>query len=318
HEKLKQIYKTNQNVFILTSSGTGAVECGLLNVVDRDDKVLVVENGDFGSRLFKQASLYSDNVEVLKFEYGKGAVPEQVKAEIDKFKPDVFAIVHNDTSTALENKVRDVSSYASDAGALIFVDSVSGLAGTQMDFDGWKIDVCASGAQKCIGGPAGLSFVAASDKALEKARRIPQKSHYFNFGKFAKNVEKSQTPNTPAVYSFYSLQVALSEVLAEGLDARIARHKQLSGFVQKSLENLGFELFTEEGYRSQTVTAFKHDKIEDIRKALSVDCGFFIAGGQADLKGKIGRVANMANITQEDLQVLMEALEACKKKAEGK
>ncbi len=314
-DKLKKIYKTEQNVFILTSSGTGAVECGLLNLVDRGDKVLAIDNGDFGKRAGEQAKLYSDKVEVISIPYGKGAHVEEVRAKIDEFKPDVVAVVHNDTSTAIENPVRAICAYAYESGAMTFVDSVSGLGGSELNFDAWKIDVCASAGQKCIGAPAGIAFVAASTRALEKAKKIPKKSIYFSFEKFAKSADKGETPNTPTISGFYALQVALGEVLAEGLDARIARHKAASVFVQKSLEWLGFELFAEDGYRSSTVTAFKCDKAEELRKVLSGDYGFNIAGGQADLKGKIARISNMANITQKDLASLMEALGAAKKKA---
>ncbi len=312
--KLKKVYKTEQNAFILTCSGTGAIECGVLNIVDRGDKVLAIDNGDFGRRLGDQAKLYTDKVEVMAIPYGKGAHLEEVKAKIDGFKPDVVAVVHNDTSTSVENPVRGICAYAHEAGAMTFVDSVSGLAGADLSFDAWKIDVCASAAQKCIGGPAGIGFVAASARAMEKAKKIPAKSTYFSLPKFAKSAEKGETPNTPNISGIFAIQAALDEVIKEGLDARVQRHKDLSNFVQKSLEGMGFELFTEAGYRSSTVTGFKSDKSEEIRKVLSSEYGFNIAGGQADLKGKIARIGNMANATKKDLAPLMEALEAAKKK----
>ncbi|MBI3588019.1 alanine--glyoxylate aminotransferase family protein [Candidatus Micrarchaeota archaeon] len=309
HGNLQGIFQTKQRVFLLSSSGTGANEAALANIIGPDDRVLCVSNGEFGQRLCEQSKLYSQNVEVLDFGWGAGAHADKVAERIDSFKPDIVTVVQNDTSTGVQNPVKEISFAAKAAGALVVVDSVSSLGGADLRFDEWGIGACASAAQKCIGGTPGLSFLAVSDEAWEKiAARKSIPTFYFNLPRYERFwTTVAETPFTPAISPAFALDVALQELHAEGLESSFARHAKAADSVRKVVAELGYELFAEEGYRSNTLTAFWAEGAQAKKQAL-LQAGFEIGAGFKDYKDKLLRIGHMGRFDELRLQELLEAL----------
>ena len=310
--KAKQIFLTQKTVFVLSNSGTGALDAVFQNLFKAEDKVLTLENGDFGKRWGDACKIYSKNAVHAKLDWTKGIHVEDAKALIDQHSPNWIVVVHNETSTGGKNPVKEIAAYAKAHNCGVIVDSVSGLAGDELRFDDWGIDACVTSGQKCIGAPAGLSLVALSDFACETYRAMPARSYFFDFKRFEKSAAKNETPATPAIPGFFQLNAALSEVIDEGVEARWRRHHAMAEFTRKNVEDLGYKLFMEEGYQSETVTAFSSSKVPETRKAVKA-AGFVIARGMGDYQEKIMRIAHMANITTQGLSDLFDALAKAKK-----
>ena len=166
---------------------------------------------------------------------GKGINPDLVREHIEEYKPTFVAMVHNDTASTVENPIKEVAKIAHEAGAFLYVDSVSGLGGTRFEFDNWHIGACASSAQKCIGGPSGISFLALSDTAIERnSKLLTPRSYYLDLKKYLKFSDKDEHPTTPNIAGFYCLEQALREVETEGIDERIMRHERLAAICSRA------------------------------------------------------------------------------------
>lgn len=308
-EKAKKVFKTNGDVFLITASGTGGIEAALASMLAKNDKMLCVENGVFGKRFGDAAGIYCDGVEPLKFEYGKGADVERVKAAIDGSNATLFGMVYNDTVPGVGNRVEPIVRHAKKKGMLVIIDAVSALAGFPFEMDAWGVDVCITASQKCIAAPPGIALIAASAAATEKIGKNDVRSYYFDLRRYAKYAHEAETPFTPAVSTLFALDVALDVLFAEGLERRIARHAQAGAYVRGELARLGLELFVERGYESNTLTAFKTGDADRIKNELKQKYDYDIAGGYAELKGKMLRIAHLGNFEMKRLESLIAALE---------
>lgn len=319
-EGLKEAYKAKEGEVLLFSvPGTGAIDAALANTILDSDRVLAFDNGDFGRRICENAQLYAKpgQFKAVRVENGKGLHIEQVRKEIDEFKPTYIAVVHNDTASTVLNPIKDIAKAAQDAGAFLMVDSVSGLGSTPLEFDSWKIGACASAAQKCIAGPAGMSFLALNKEAIERiGKQAKPRSYYFDLKKYLSYVQKNEHPNTPSLAGFFGLEKALAELAAEGMDARIKRHEKMAQFVAGRLEKMAAPFFIEEGYRSRSVTGIKTDKSPALRSKMK-EKGYLLSGGMADYKDKVLRVAHMANMDEQGLGKMLDSLEASIKETGG-
>jgi predicted phosphoserine aminotransferase len=304
--KLRQVFFTPSRVYISTSSGTGLQEAAIRNIVAR--QVLCCVNGAFSQRWYEVALANGKEVARLDAEWGQAIKPGMVNAALAAGGFDALAIVHNETSTGVASPIEEIAALVHERypDVMILVDAVSSLGGAKLDFDDWGLDVLLTSSQKCLAVPPGLSFTAVSDRALEKARGVPNRGLYFDFVDLEKYLLKNQTPSTPAISLMWALDVALDRMLAEGLEARFERHAQMANRVWAwALAN--FDLFAEEGYRSQTVTCIKNTRGLDI-KALNAylrSKGMQIGDGYGDLKGSTFRIAHMGEITLADVETLL-------------
>jgi len=319
-EGMKAAYGAKEGEVLLFSvPGTGAIDAALANTILDSDRVLAFGNGDFGRRICENAQLYAktDQFKAVKVENGKGLHIEQVRKEIDEFKPTYIAVVHNDTASTVLNPIKDIAKAANDAGAFLMVDSVSGLGSTPLEFDSWKIGACASAAQKCIAGPAGMSFLALNQEAIGRISKQPKpRSYYFDLKKYLSYVQKNEHPNTPSLAGFFGLEQAIAELNAEGMDARISRHEKMAQFVAGRLEKMSAPLFIEQGYRSRSVTGIKTDKSPALRVKMK-EKGYLLSGGMGDYKDKILRVAHMANMNEQGLGRMLDSLEGAAREVGG-
>lgn len=304
--KLRQVFFTHSRVYVSTSSGTGLQEAAIRNCVAR--RVLCCVNGSFSERWSKVAVANGKEATRLDAEWGRAIKPAAIETALAKDDFDAIAIVHNETSTGVASPVKDIAAMMHDRypDMTLMVDAVSSLGGDKLDFDSWGLDVLLTSSQKCLAVPPGLSFAAVSDRALAKAQTIPNRGLYFDFVDLEKYLIKNQTPSTPAISLMWALDAALDRILAEGLDARFDRHARVADRV-RAWATEQFDLFAEEGYRSQTVTCVTNTRNVDVK---SLDTflkskEMQISDGYGKLKGSTFRIAHMGEIRMSDVNELL-------------
>ena len=301
-EKTQQVFQTKNDVVTLSSSGTGAVEASVVNLIKKGDKVIIPVNGEFSSRLSQMIEWQGANVIKLETTPGTNATLEQVKEAFDNNKDvKAFYVVHNETSTGTQVKYLDkISELTSRNDSYYVVDSVSILGGVELPVDKWNIDVCMTGSQKALAAPPGISPISVSPRAKKYMIENPPPTMYFNLARYFKYYEESkQTPFTPALPLLYAFREALRMILEEGMDARIKRHKICSDALYSGLSAIGLTPFAKEEDRSITIIALNYlDGLEDntFRNTLAKKFRVLVAGGFGNLKGKVFRVGCMGEV----------------------
>ncbi len=305
--KLRTVMGTGSRVYITASSGTGLHEAAVRNCVA--ERVLVCVCGAFGQRWFNVAESNGVPTDRLEAELGQPNRPEEVGEALQRQRYDAVAVVHNETSTGVENPVAEIAAAvrAVDPDIQIFVDAVSSAGGVAMEADAWGLDVLLTSSQKCFALPPGLAFASVSDRALERAAQVPHRGWYFDFLLLEKYLtERSSTPATPAVGLLYALDLQLDRMLSEGLRERYARHEALAERT-RAWASEHFDLFAESGYRSRTVTTITNTREIDV-PALNDHLAkheMTIANGYGPLKGKTFRIGHMGETQLADLEALL-------------
>ncbi|MCR4317278.1 MAG: alanine--glyoxylate aminotransferase family protein [Planctomycetes bacterium] len=299
--KLKKLLFTDQNVFLVTSSASGMMEAALRNCVTK--RVLVCTCGAFSERWYEMAALNSRQADAYRAEWGKPNLPEKIDEYLASGKYDAVALVHNETSTGVMNPIEEIAKVIKKYEDVQFlVDSVSSMSAYPIKVDELGIDVLLAGTQKAFALPPGLTVAAVSERAIARAKTIPDRGYYFNFPDMKKYDEKYQTPNTPAISMIFGLDYQLERFFEEGLNARFQRHRDL----QKRAHEWGsqyFELFAPEGYRSVTLTVFKKPgwfDTKEVNKFLATR-GFVVADGYGDIKDATWRLAHMGDTKVAEL-----------------
>jgi aspartate aminotransferase-like enzyme len=320
---LKWLHQTQNDVLILTASGTGAMEAGIINVLSPGDRVLVGENGKFGERWVKVCQAFGVNTEVISAEWGKPLDPNAFKAalEADASKTIKAVIVtHSETSTGILNDLQTIAGYVKAHGqALTIVDAVTSLGACSVPIDEWGLDVVASGSQKGYMIPPGMGFVAMSDRAWKAYETATIPKFYLDLGFYRKDAAKNTTPFTPPVSLFFALQVALKLMREEGLESIFARHTQLQQATRAAMKALNLPLFAADDCASPAVTAVMPQTIdaEVIRSVMRKQFDIALAGGQDHLKGKIFRIGHLGFVSNRDILTAIAALEATLAKQGG-
>lgn len=311
-EGLAYVFQTKNDIFILASSGTGAMESSIVNLLSPGDKVIVVKGGKFGERFEEICQSYGVNSITLDVEWGQAVDPEQIKKLLKENK-DIKAVYTTlcETSTGVLNDIRAIGEIVSKTAAVLVVDAISGLGSVNLKTDEWKIDVVVAGSQKGLMIPPGLSFVSVSAKAwrLVETAKLPR--YYFCWKAAKKAADKDDTPWTPAVSLVIALVESLKIIKQDTLEGVLARHKKMADAVRAAASALGLGLFAPNA-ASDAVTAIKLPENidgEKLVKAMRDTYGVGIAGGQEGLKGKIIRIATMGFMTQWDVIVAISCLE---------
>ncbi|MDD5634378.1 MAG: alanine--glyoxylate aminotransferase family protein [Candidatus Omnitrophica bacterium] len=310
-EKLKKVFCTANPVFIFASSGTGAMEVSVVNLLSKGDKALVVRGGKFGERFGEICQAYGVEVVAYDIESGKAADPAMIKKLLKDNKG--IKVVYStlcETSTGVVNDIKGIAKEVAATDAVLVVDAVSGLSADELKTDEWGVDVVVSGSQKGLMLPPGLSFLSLSKKAekLVETSNIPK--YYFSLKAAIKAYAKNDTPWTPAVSLVIGLNGALDMMLQEGVDNIVARHARLAKATRAAVKALGLELFAVNP--SNAVTAVKVPQGVDggaIVKKMRDEQSITIAGGQSELKGKIFRVAHLGYMDEYDIIASIAALE---------
>jgi len=315
-EKSQGLFYTIYRVFLTASSGTGLQEAAIRNFVNR--RVLSVVNGAFADRWYEVAMSNGKDAEKLSFDWDTPASPDRVAETVKKGGFEALTIVHNETSTGMENPVREIAEAVSAASpdTLIFVDAVSSLAGAKIEMDAWGLDMVLTSSQKCLALPPGLALGAVSDRAMKKAESVENRGWYFDILRMEKHRNKDSSPATPAMSLIYALDYQLDRIFAEGLENRFARHSAMAKRVQGWAEAHDLSMYAPEGFRSQTVTTIKNDRgfsVADLNAFLK-QREMRIANGYGQLKDKTFRIAHMGETQLEDIEDLLSAMEEFLKK----
>ncbi|MGO1060748.1 pyridoxal-phosphate-dependent aminotransferase family protein [Planococcus sp. FY231025] len=311
--KLKKVFGTEQEVMILTGSGTAGLETAVVNTVAPGEEVAVVVTGAFGDRFVKICKAYGLETHVLDVEWGKALDPEAVKAFLEEHGSikAVFA-TYCETSTGVLNPVEELARVVRNVSdALIIVDGVSCVAGVETRMDDWGIDVMVTGSQKAFMLPAGLAFIAASERAWKKIEANPQPRFYLDLIKHRDNIEKDTTPFTPALSILFGLQQVLALMEEEGLENVYARHNLMMKMTRAAFKAHGIPLLTEDAAASPTVTAVRPDDFnpEAFRKVMKKEFAMELAGGQQELAKKIFRIGHMGYCSPADMLQAIAAME---------
>ncbi len=315
-QDLKWLFQTQEDVFIYTSSGTGAMEAAIYNLVNPGDKVLSLVIGNFGERWAKIAESRGANVEKLSVDWGCAINPQDLKEKLasDKNKEIKFVtLTHNETSTGVTNDLKALNDIIQEHGALSIVDGITSIGALPFNMDEWGIDVIVSGSQKGFMIPPGLAFLACSQKAWKVYEQCKYPSFYFDFAAYKKNTQKDTTPYTPAVSLIAALSETLKMMKEEGLDNIHKRHAKIASGLRAAVEAIGLELFVkDERVRSDVIVAIQPPadiSVADIRKGLKDDFDIVVADGQGELKGKIFRIGNLGFVCERDMLATIGALE---------
>lgn len=313
-EDLKHVFQTKNEVFILTSSGTGGVECAVDNIINPGDKALVPVFGVFSERLTEKIKRRKGVPIVLNLPWGTAPKASEIKKAVEK-EPDVKAIfiVYNETSTGVTvRELPEIGRIAKENNVLFVVDAVSILGGEELPVDDWNVDICVTGSQKCLACPPGLALVSASQKALEKAAKTENRPLYFDFLQMKDFAAKKETPFTPAIPLFYALNEALKIVREEGLEKRFERHRHCAEAFYNAIEAFGLTILPKEReIRSNTVIAVEvPENVNEgaVRDAMKNKYNVLIAGGMGKLKGKIFRIGCMGVVSQAEVLATINAL----------
>jgi aspartate aminotransferase-like enzyme len=318
-EKMKQVFQTKNDLYLLTGSGTGGLEAAVVNMLSPKDKVLSVSIGVFGDRWATIAKTFGAEVISLKFEWGKAADPAAVKKAI-KDNPDVKAVLvtHNETSTGVTNDLGAIAKVVKEAGKLLLVDAISSMSSIDLPVDKWGCDVVVTGSQKGWMVPPGMAMVSVSPTAWKAFEQAKMPRFYWDFGKAKSYLEKGENPWTPAISVVYAFSVALEMIMKEGIQSVFARHAHIGQMTRDGIKALGLPLFADPKYASNTVTAVGIPAGLDgkkFRQLLQSEYGIVIVGGQQTLDGKIMRIGHMGLVTEKDIKDLLAAMKATLPKA---
>ncbi len=303
----KEVFRTENDLFILASSGTGAMEMALTNIVNPGEKIIVCTVGKFGERWQEIAKAIGAEIVLVSGEYGDFYTPEMVEKAL-KENPDAVAVFTtlSETSTGTVMDIEGISKVVKAAGKLIAVDGISGLVAEPCETDKWGLDIVVSGSQKGFMLPPGLAFITVSKAAIEKAQNTKTTSFYFNLKKYLKD----PLPWTPAVNLIYQQRLAVEMLLKEGMENVWARHAVMGKVTREAIKAMGLELFSKRP--GNVLTSVKVPEGVPGGKIVSImrdEYGVTIAGGQGTMKGNIFRIAHLGYMSDYDVVIALTALE---------
>ena len=310
--KLKQVFLTNNRVFVSGSSGTGLWEGASRNCIRDDRKALHLIGGAFSDRWAKISEANGKQVDTIEVAWGEAHTAQMVEDALKQNTYDAVCVVHNETSTGVTNPLKEIGEVVKQyEDTLLLVDTVSGFLGTELRTDEWGIDVALTSSQKAFALPPGIAFASISDRVLERAKAIKHRGYYFDFLEIEKSLQKNNTPSTPPISLMYAADKQLDDILAEGLENRWARHQQMRDVTHQWALERDFGLFAQAGYRSNTVTTIDNTRgidVNDMAKFMAGK-GFAMDKGYGKIKGKTFRIAHMGDMQPAVLEEVLTGLD---------
>jgi serine---pyruvate transaminase len=312
-QRLREVFRTEQDVLVFTSSGTGAMESAVSNLGTRDGRVLVVSAGHFGERWAAIAGAYGCEVEHLRYAWGENPSPDDLASRLAELGGEtVVLLTQSETSTGVVADVQALAAACRGTGSVAVVDAISSLGAVPLEVDEWGIDVAVSGSQKALMTPPGLALVSVSQAAWRRREQGDLPRFYFDWERTRKAQERPLPAFTPAVSLVAGLDVALGLLLEKGLDAAFEHHARLGRACREGVKAMGLELFSPDDDRSAVVTAIRApDGVEsgEIVAKLRERFGITIAGGQGELRDKIFRIGHIGYIDVFDVSAALAGLE---------
>jgi aspartate aminotransferase-like enzyme len=312
-ELAMKLFYTKNQIILSSSSGSGLMEGSIRSCTRK--RAAVFSIGAFGDRWYKMAQVNNIPADKIGVEWGQATTPELVDETLATGKYDVMTITHNETSTGVMCPVEEIAEVVKKKypDVVWCMDTVSSMGGTKIDVDGLGVDVCITSTQKAIGLPPGMSLCSVSEKALEAARQVEFRGMYLDLLALYDYIQKKdhQYPSTPSLPHMFALHYQLNRIVnEEGLENRFARHLEMANRVREWAKT-HFELFGDERYLSNTVTAIKNVKeisVADLNKKLG-ERGIMISNGYGALKEKTFRIAHMADCTLPEINEVLGHIE---------
>jgi aspartate aminotransferase-like enzyme len=318
-DQLKTFVGTKNDVLLLASSGTGAMEAAVSNLTSPGDRVLVLSAGKFGERWVALAKAFGCAVDVVSAPYGQTFSLDEVRKAL-KIETRAVFMQATESSTGVRHDVKGVAELLkkADSGALLVVDGITGLGTTHFDVDGWGVDVIIGGSQKAVMIPPGLAYLSVSDRAWEAMEISLNPRYYFDLRKERKNAHKGESSYTPAVALIAGLGAALDFIaaqgggdLAAGRDALIDNAEKCAAMTRAAVEAMGLKLFAPESPAAAATAVLPPAGVDSgvVVKELKNRFGAVITNGQGEMKGQIFRVAHIGLFDYMDTIAIIGALE---------
>lgn len=300
---LQYLFQTQNPVFILSSSGTGAMEFSVTNLLSNGERALYINGGTFGERWGDICRKHGVVTSEIKLSLGKSVECSQIEKALDADKTiKVLFATQNETATGALTDIESVGKVAKKHGVLFVVDAVSSLGVQKMPQDEWGVDVLLTSSQKALALPPGLGFVSFSERAIEKARVAKPKTLYFDVFEYLKDWERNQTPFTPPISLIYQLELRLRKIKETGLENFQNEYLEKTNYLRQGIKSLGLEFAAD--VFSNCVTGVKApegiDALEIVR--IMDEHQIAIAPSPGNLKTKLFRVGNFGNINQPDIE----------------
>ena len=306
-KKLQDLFYTKNNILLSTSSGSGLMEGSIRSCTLK--RAAVLSCGSFGDRWYKMGVLNGVPADLFKVELGKAIEPEMVDKVLSTNKYDTVMVTHNETSTGIANPIKEIGEVIKKYDDIVYcVDAVSSAGGMKIEVDQSNIDICLTSLQKALGLPPGMSLCTFSEKAKERAKKVPNRGYYFDLLAIYEYIQNKnyQYPSTPSLSHMFALNFQLEKILKEGLDNRFKRHEEMANLVRDWAQE-HFQIFTNVNYLSNTLTVIKNTQgisVSNLNKKLQ-ERGFLIANGYGDLKEKTFRISHMGDYTLQDVNELL-------------
>lgn len=310
-EGIKTVFETKEDVFILTSSGTGAMETAVVNTLSPGDKVITINGGKFGERWGNICKAYGVVYKDIILEWGADFTKEQLADEL-KANPDVKAVFTtlSETSTGAIYDIKGFGEVVSGTDGILVVDGISGVGATPCPMDEWKVDVLVTGSQKSFMIPPGLAYIAFSQKAWKMVETSKLPKFYFDARKARKNLEKKTTPWTPAISLVIQQKKALEIINGMGLPKLFEHHRILGDATRAGVKAVGFKLLAVNP--GNILTAVKVPAgVDGVKLVKTMQSKYmaYIAGAQDPNKGKFFRIAHLGYMGGFDVITALSALE---------
>ena len=315
-EGLKKLFGTKNDVLMLASSGTGAMEAAIANLFSPGDKALVINGGKFGERWLNISNAYGLNPIEMKVPWGQAVKVADVEKQL-KANPDVRGVMiqASETSTTVLHPVKEIARLTKN-GPLLLVDGVTAVGVVPMPVDEWAIDVLVTGSQKALMLPPGLGFIALSDRAWEKTKTAKLPRFYFDLNLERKNQQKGSGAFTPAVSLIFGLRASLHMIQREGIENVYARHARLCRATRAAATALGLKLLAPDSPSPAATGIYLPDGIDadQVLDYLRDRMNVTLAEGQDQLKGKAIRIAHIGYMGAFDVITAIAALEMALRK----
>ncbi|HVR39047.1 MAG TPA: alanine--glyoxylate aminotransferase family protein [Thermoanaerobaculia bacterium] len=307
---LKSLFATRQDTFVITASGTGVMQAALENCVAR--RVLVTTCGAFSERWYSIAESLGLEVDRLDAGWGNAVDPDALATHMERHRThyDAVTITHNETSTGVTNDVAALAAVVHDESpdTLVLVDAVSSLGGMPVLFDDWKLDVCLASVQKGLALPPGITVVATSQQALDRAKKHPYRGTYFDFLAYKQKADEDSVPSTPSLPHFFALAKQLDAILGEeGLEARFERHRRMRDITIERTSRFAKLAAVDPAHASTTVSALSAINPDAIRAEMKKR-GYTLGGGYGQWKDTTFRIGHMGDVTIEALEEMLDVL----------
>ncbi len=313
-EGLQYVLQTKNDIMVFASSGTGAMEASVSNIISPGDKVITVNGGKFGERWGQICRAYGADVDEIMLEWSTPVPPGEIEKRLTDDVKAVY-ITLSETSTGVLTDVKSIARLVGKTNAVVVVDTISGVVADDIRTDEWGVDIAVGGSQKGLMIPPGLGFASVSGKAWKLAEESKSPKYYFSFAKAKKSLAKFDNPFTPAVTLIRAMRESLSMIREAGLENLLATYAKFARAIRAAAEALNLEMFAKSP--ANCVSAIKVPEGidgQEIVKVLREEMGVTFAGGQESLKGKVIRIATMGYQTQFDIVTAVSALEAGLKK----